>query len=160
MACEIVTTKGAVFSVWGKPTQRDMDRVLEALRSAKAQAGAPVVYITRVPTDAPPPDPEVRRYLNKLMPQVFECCSTYHVVLEGAGFVAAMKRAVLVTLFQLGGRRGTFFVHSLPAEVIDSVKREVRSHVTDLLQSVGAKGLLITPPPVSVPPPGQPRRAA
>jgi hypothetical protein len=32
-------------------------------------------------------------------------------LLEGTGFVAALKRGILAALFQIRWRRGTFFVH-------------------------------------------------
>jgi hypothetical protein len=34
MACEIVSTRGALFALWGKPTPSDMNRVRAALQIA------------------------------------------------------------------------------------------------------------------------------
>jgi hypothetical protein len=153
MACEIITTPGAVFVLWGQPTPGDMDRVAEALKSAAAACGYPVVYITRVPVNAPPPGAAARARLNAIMPVISQWFSSYHVVLEGVGFGAALKRGILVGLFQLSWRHKTFFVHSLVSEVPLGVGREVRAAVDDIIRVASAKGMLTAGPPASVPPP-------
>jgi hypothetical protein len=142
MACEIITGTRCLFSVWGVPVKTDVDRLLEQLRIAAHAAGGPVAYITRVPVDAPPPNAEVRKYLDTAMPTIVSLCSTYHVVLEGAGFVAAVKRAVLVSLFQVRWRNGTFFVHASAGEVLKAVPTADRPNVEALLQRAQLKGLL------------------
>jgi hypothetical protein len=48
---------------------------------------------------------------------IIEACSTYHVVRDGGGFGAAMKRGILTGIFQLSSGRKTFFVHAIVAEV-------------------------------------------
>src|SRR5688500_15250625 len=118
MAVSIVTGRGCVFSVWGKPKKEDMDIIEKELRETAQASNGPVVYVTRVPTNAPAPDADVRRHLDSLMPKIVESCSTYHVVLEGKGFVAAIKRAVLNSLFQIRWKRGLFFVHQYASEVL------------------------------------------
>ena len=142
MACELIATEGAVFALWGKPTPADMDRVKAALETAVAACGHPVVYVTRVPVDAPPPDAKVRAHLDKLMPRIVQVCSTYHVVLEGEGFGAAVKRAVLTSIFQLGWHRKTFFVHAKSEEVLRCAEPVTRPAVTKLLAAARAQGLL------------------
>jgi len=112
MACEFLSGDGVLLAVWGKPSRVDVNRVLEQLESSVEQSGRPVVYITRIPVDAPAPDSSVRQYINAAMPKATSMCSTYHVVLEGTGFMAAIKRGVLVSLFQIGSKRGMFFVHA------------------------------------------------
>ena len=157
MSCEIVATKGAVFCVWGKPTRRDLDRVDAQLRESAHEFKGPVTYITRVPAEAPAPDSDVRKYLNAAMPRIMESCSTYHVVLEGVGFAAAMKRGILTGLFQLGFRKGAFFVHSSAEEVRAKVENAVRPNVDELLRVAAKKELLTRSKFASVPaPPLQP----
>jgi hypothetical protein len=153
MACQIISTPGAVFCVWGQPTVQDMDRVAAALEAAYKACGHPVVYITRVPVNAPPPNAQVRARLNAVMPMISKWFSTYHVVLEGVGFGAALKRGILVGLFQLSWRHKTFFVHSEVPEVALAVPREQRQVVHDIIGAALAKGLLTCAPPVSMPPP-------
>src|SRR5688572_28320968 len=92
MACEIVSTSGGVFALWGLPTRDDVDLVVGALREAATACGHPVVYVTRVPPSAPVPDRDTRHHLEAIMPTVAPCFSSYHVVLEGVGFAAALKR--------------------------------------------------------------------
>jgi hypothetical protein len=142
MACEVITTPGAVFALWGEPEVADIDKVRFALETAAATAGHPVVYVTRVPVDAPAPNAQVRAKLDQMMPTLLKVCSTYHVVLEGEGFAAAMKRGVLTGMFQLGWRRKTFFVHAKVTEVAGSVGLEQRPAVDKLLDSARVRGLL------------------
>jgi hypothetical protein len=146
MSCEIISGFGAVFSVWGEPSRADIDRVAEAMRTARANAGEQITYVTRVPMDAPAPEPEVRRRLDALMPMVVENCATYHVILEGGGFLAAVKRSVLVSIFQIRWRSGTFFVHSNCDEVLAAVSPSRRAGVEALLKRAREQGLLTVTP--------------
>jgi hypothetical protein len=142
MACELMTTPGAVFALWGEPEVADLDKVLAALESAVAVCGHPVVYVTRVPVDAPAPNAQFRAKLDQMMPSLLKDCSTYHVVLEGEGFAAAMKRGVLTGMFQLSWRRKTFFVHAKASEVAGSVGLDQRPAVARLLDAARTRGLL------------------
>lgn len=160
MACEIISTRGALFALWGKPTSKDIDRVWSALHVAADECGHPVVYITRVPRNSPPPDGAARTRLDELMPGIVSVCSSYHVVLEGDGFGAAIKRGILTGLFQLSWRRKTFFVHSSVSEVAGNVGREQQRAVSAMLELAATCGLLSCPTPASLPPPKNDARHA
>jgi hypothetical protein len=160
MAVNIVSGKGCVFSVWGKPKKSDMDLIEKELREAALVSGGPVTYITRVPVDAPAPDPDVRRHLDSLMPKIVESCSTYHVVLEGKGFVAAVKRAVLNSLFQIRWKRGVFFVHASATEVAHAVPSARMAEVKAVIERARVVGLLTADAISSVPPPAASARNA
>lgn len=153
MACEIISTKGAVFALWGRPTPADMDRVQAALQAAASECGHPVVYVTRVPVKAPPPDAKARARLDELMPGIVLICSSYHVVLEGDGFGAAVKRGILTGMFQLSWRRKTFFVHATVGEVARNVGPGEQRAVATLLERAATRGLLSGDPPASLSPP-------
>jgi len=142
MACEFITTPGGVFALWGEPKISDLERVKAAVEAAAASCGHPIVYVTRVPVDAPAPDAQFRARLEQAMPSFVKACATYHVVLEGDGFGAAMKRGILTGMFQLSWRRKTFFVHAQVAEVAGSVAFEQRAVVTRLLDAADVRGLL------------------
>jgi hypothetical protein len=152
MACEIISSKGAVFVLWGKPESGDIDLVLSAMRMASDRVLGQIVYITRVPAGAPPPEPEVREHLNKLLPAGMELCSSYHVVLEGTGFLSAMKRGILASLMQISWRRGAFFVHATPKQVLFKVDKIVRSDVEAILNLAEKRGLLTATEPTRRPP--------
>ncbi len=147
MACEIISVEGAVFALWGKPTKADLDRVIDRVELIAHATGRPILYITRVPMAAPPPDPEVRQYLNALMPRFIKACSSYHVLLEGSGFVSAIKRAILASLLQFGWRNGAFFVHENEKGVFAKVERTARPDVEAILELARSRGLLTAPPP-------------
>jgi hypothetical protein len=142
MACEIISTQGAVFALWGRPTPADMDRVEAALHAAAEACGHPVVYVTRVPVNAPPPDAAARARLDQIMPSIVSICSSYHVVLEGDGFGAAVKRGILTGMFQLSWRRKTFFVHAHVTEVARNVGPEQQRALAALLGLATTRGLL------------------
>ena len=153
MACEIVSTRGALFVLWGRPTPEDMDRVRAALQVAADACGHPVVYITRVPVNAPPPDAATRARLGELMPGILSVCSSYHVVLEGDGFGAAVKRGILTGMFQLSWRRKTFFVYATVDEVARNVDPEQRRAVAAIFELAATRGLLSGRAPDSLSPP-------
>lgn len=143
VACEVISVDGAVFVVWGQPTKQDLDEVVKRVESAAAEAGRPVVYITRVPADAPAPEGDVRAHMNALIPRFVKVCSSYHAVLEGQGFVSAIKRMVLASIFQFGFRSGTFFVHDSERSILDKVEPGARRAVESILARAAEKGLLL-----------------
>ncbi|HTQ03244.1 MAG TPA: hypothetical protein VMI54_05285 [Polyangiaceae bacterium] len=155
MACEIVSTEGGLFVLWGKPAKADFDRIIERVEHLAAMRGRPVVFITRVPVSAPPPEGETRAHLNSIMPRFIKVCASYHVVLEGTGFVSAVKRAILAGLLQLGWRSGTFFVHESAKSIVAKVERSLRPDVEAILSLADAKGLLTAPPPEDGPRPAR-----
>lgn len=139
--------------LWGKPTVTDVDRVWSAMQVAAHECGQPIVYITRVPRNAPPPEAAARTRLDQLVPRIMSVCSTYHVVLEGDGFGAAIKRGILTGLFQLRWRLKTFFVHASVNEVARNVGREQQEAVSSILELAATRGLLSGLAPDSLAPP-------
>ena len=156
MSCEILSIEGAVFVLWGKPTKRDLDRVVDRVELIASASGRPIVFIARIPKNAPAPDDEARAHMNALMPRFIAVCSSYHAVLEGSGFVSAIKRAILAGLLQFGFRNGTFFVHENEKSILGKVERELRPAVESILSLASTKGLLTAPPPDEPPPPPSP----
>ena len=155
MACEILSVEGAVFVLWGKPTKPDLDRVLDRVELIAAASGHPIVYIARIPKNAPPPEGDARAQMNALMPRFVKVCSSYHAVLEGSGFVSAIKRAVLAGLLQFGFRNGTFFVHENEKGITAKVDRATRACVEEVLALADSRGLLTAQPPADVLPVGR-----
>ncbi len=140
MTCEIVNCRGGVFAVWGTPSAEDMDRVLVELTEAAKNNGGKAVYITRVPVGAPPPDGEARARFNAVLPKLMALVHSYHVVMEGSGFVAAFKRATLTTLLQPFWRRKVFYVHATCQEALtqmDASFQPIGQHLLRLAESRG-----------------------
>jgi hypothetical protein len=148
MACQVISCEGAVFALWGKPAKEDLDLVASRVTQGARASGRPIIYITRIPADAPAPEPDVRQHLNELMPEFQRACASYHVALEGVGFVSSLKRAILAGLMQLGWRRGTFHVHASAREALFSVPRELRRDAETILAMAERQGLLTAPPPL------------
>jgi hypothetical protein len=156
MSCEILSIEGAVFVLWGKPTKRDLDRVVDRVELIASASGKPIVFIARIPKNAPAPDDESRAHMNALMPRFIAVCSSYHAVLEGSGFVSAIKRAILAGLLQFGFRNGTFFVHENEKSILGKTERELRPAAESILTLAATRGLLTAPPPEDSPLPPTP----
>jgi hypothetical protein len=133
MTCEIVGTERALFVAWGTPHLEDIDRVIEHLRSRAGTSTETVFYVTRVPQNAPAPEDKVRKQLNQRLPNIIHYCASYHVILEGDGFASAMKRGVLLSLFQLTQKRGIFYVHANLEAFRQSVPAIWRNEINRLL---------------------------
>jgi len=120
-----------------------MDRLVDALQAEVRACGHRVIYVSRVPAAQPAPSAEVRRHLGQLVPTLAEALSSCHVVLEGEGFAAALKRGVLTSIFLLGSRHETaFFVHSVVSEVPPSLQSALAPVAHQLLEVAKARGLL------------------
>lgn len=142
MACKIISSEGAVFALWGQATLADIDEVLNQVRSAAKASGRPIVYITRLPVDAPVPESDVRKRLDQAMPSIRAVCASYHVILEGDGFLASVKRAILASLMQFGWQKDTFFIHASAKQVASKAPREYRDDVEKILYLAEQQGLL------------------
>lgn len=142
MACEIISCEGAVFVLWGKPTVADVQRVVDRLELIAEKSGRPVVYVTRVPVDAPAPDATVRKAIEDVTPRLIELCAHYAVVLEGDGFVSAVKRGILTGLLLLGWRREAFRVSASPQEILPQLSARLHLDAENILQLAESKGLL------------------
>jgi len=142
MACEIVGTDRTLFVAWGTPQIVDLERALEQLRLRAELTKGLIFYVTRVPSEAPAPEPEVRRHISQRLATVVEHCSQYHVILEGDGFASAVKRGVLLSLFQFTQKRGMFHVHATVQSFRRVIPLEWRAEVTSLLDLAEKRELL------------------
>lgn len=149
MACKIIDSSGAVFAVWGKPSQEDVDRVHGELQRVAARAGRPIVYVTRVPTDAPAPDEQVRKYLSAHIASMVQSCSSYHVIMEGSGFMAAIKRGALISLLRPIWKKKVFHVHATANEVLRTLSGDDRAAADEVLILADRRGYLDCPAPTA-----------
>lgn len=147
MSCEILSVDGAVFVLWGKPTKADLDRVVQQVELAASKSGGPIVFVARIPQGAPAPEGEARAHMNALTPHFAKFCFSYHAILEGSGFVSAVKRAILAGLLQFDFRKGAFAVHDSEKSIAGKVERSMRPRVEALLSLASAKGLLTAASP-------------
>jgi len=68
MACQLITTSGAVFALWGEPESEDIEKVRSTVEAAAASSGHPIIYVTRVPVEAPAPNAQFRAELQRMTP--------------------------------------------------------------------------------------------
>jgi len=143
MAVDFVSVRGAVFALWGVPTKQDVDLLVGALQTEARACGHPVIYVSRVPAKQPAPSAEVRKHLAQRVPTIVESLSSCHIVLEGDGFAAALKRGVLTGFFQLNSRREPpFFVYSVVSGVPRALEGALASVAHQLLHLAKTRGLL------------------
>lgn len=149
MACRIIDSSGAVFAVWGRPTREDVDRVYGELQRVAARAGRSVVYIARIPTDAPAPDEQVRKYLSANIATMLQACGSYHVIMEGSGFMAAIKRGALTSLLRPIWKKKMFHVHATANEVRSALSGDERAWADEVLILADRRGYLDCPAPTA-----------
>jgi hypothetical protein len=131
--------------VWGAPLQPDIEQVVQAIHSARLEYGAPVLYIARVPKEAPAPDRNTRKLIDRALPEFLANCSSYHVVMEGEGFFAALKRSVLTSTLLPSWRRRMFYVHAHCSDVGPAVTAPEQTACRQLFELAQQQGLLHGP---------------
>jgi hypothetical protein len=133
--------------VWGAPQPIDIARVVQALHSAREEQGSPVLFLARVPAEAPAPDRNTRKHIDRALPAFLADCSSYHVVMEGEGFFAAIKRSVLTSSLQPIWRRRMFYVHAHCADVQAALTPAEQTACQQLFELAQKEGLLAGPLP-------------
>jgi hypothetical protein len=93
------------------PDAGNVAAVVAALPSARATAGAPLIFCAYVPDGVGPPAAEVRKLIIELTPKMLESCASIHTVQGGAGEIAMAFRAVARAMVIIGGYRGKVFIH-------------------------------------------------
>ncbi len=141
MSYQLAQTRGAVFVLWGDPEPADGPQVLKVVQKVAAENGGKVTYVTRVPPGAPSPSPAARKTLNKTLPELTALCSSYHVVLEGEGFLAAFKRGVILSFLQPVWKPRLFYVHATCGDVLRQVTTAELANASALMRTAEAAGL-------------------
>ena len=141
MACSLVHRGRVLLALWGRPEHSDIETIVRRVHDRHREAG-PLVFIARVPATAEAPDEAVRKEISRRIPTILECCASYHAVLEGSGFVAAAKRAVLTTIFNLSRDRRRYHVHPACSDVLHAIPRSYAAEVATALELFESRGLL------------------
>jgi len=141
MACRILRSKGAVLTVWGKAQLSDLTEVTSNLELAVGESGGPVISVSILPAGVPPAEDAVRDQVMVLIPKLIGNCSSVHVVFEGEGFLAAIKRGVLTGLLRGTRRQHLFHVHGSRASMLTAIKGEAHAAtVAGLMQLAQERG--------------------
>jgi|GEM_PF-810793 len=141
MVCRILRTKGAVLTVWGKAQLADLTELAHNLELAVGESGGPVITVSILPAGVPPAEDEVRDHVKGLIPKLIGNCSSVHVVFEGEGFLAAIKRGVLTGLLHATRRQHLFHVHGSQASMLTAIQGETHAAaVASLIQLAQERG--------------------
>lgn len=100
------------------------------------------MYVTRVPAGSPAPEGAAKQRLDQLFPRLLAHCSSYHVIIEGEGFVAAFKRGVLTNLLQPFWRKRMFFVHARCSDIKTKLLPHEKQAVETVLYLAEDNGLI------------------
>ena len=147
MPVETIVRPGVVFAVWGRPTVADVDKVERLIaKTASSSPGGKVVYVARIPANAPPPDTALVRYLLSRLGVFKEHCSAYHAIIEGSGFGVAIKRGIITTLLQFSQTRDMVFVHAQVDSVLKAVTKQGLQMVCSVLEEARQKGMFSETP--------------
>src|SRR5215472_2660411 len=129
MASIIAEHRGVLFVLWGSPEIADLAQI-RARVAVMRQQPEPIVFIGRVPAGAEAPSESIRKAMADAMAELVPQFASYHGVFEDRGFVGAAKRAVLSTLFLMGGRRAkNCHIHARVDEVVNAAPAERRDDV-------------------------------
>lgn len=141
MACEIVNFERVVFVMWGKPEFADLARIHHELSRVESVHGQ-VVFVARVPEDAPAPDAVVRKELSGRTGELIDRTLSYHVIMEGSGFANTVKRSVLSAIYMAKPSRKRLHVHSAYTDVLRAVPVQLRGEVARAFRAFFDRGLL------------------
>jgi hypothetical protein len=149
MPYEMAVHGQVVFVVWGKPEASDISRVVAEIEHVASKTGRQVVFVTRVPAGAEPPDENVRGAAAAKLGYALQRCSGFHVVMEGSGFTNTIKRSVFATISMLARTtRGKVHVHAEVKDVVSRVAPDIRAEVSASLRVIAARGLLSVDRPI------------
>jgi hypothetical protein len=94
-----------------KPGSRpeDISAIQDFVAAAYRTAGRPICYFVVVGAEVAPPTQEVRRLVGESLTFLNNMCESIHIVLEGKGAIAALKRMVVVGVMLISqtGRKTT-----------------------------------------------------
>ncbi len=159
MASEIVRTGRVMFVLWGTPERGDFETIAAQARALHDARGPLRLHhaCARGRGGASRRDPQGSVALHVAPLRALR--ESYHGILEGIGFTASAKRAVVATLLLMTPHRGKLHIHSKVEDVASAVPPEFAFEVKAVLQTLEPKGLLtrdlasISPPRPSFAPP-------
>jgi hypothetical protein len=134
---------GNVFIVrWlSVPASGENRAVLQALREATRQLGAPVVFVNMIPEGVDLPSAEARADMQAITPQLLECTGAIQLVIGGEGVMRTMLRS-LVRAMTVAGRRGNkVAVHSSLAEFVRANEKSLGIDRTTFMARLEREGL-------------------
>ncbi len=130
---------------WCEHEAGDSARVVEAVGRAKAQYGAPIVYVAIAPNDVPPPTENLRTEMAEALDRLLVHCCCVHLVIEASGFRGVVVRAAATGMFMVSGKRGRVSPHASVEDALSSCEH-LAAPKSVILKSAMNQGLLVGGP--------------
>lgn len=105
----------------GQPQIGDVDAVLAEVHAKHRSLGQPVIGVTIIPVDIPPPEGESRKIMGGKLDPLIACCETLHFVIEGSGFKNSVIRSAVTSVLMLTDKRGKITVHKTYEEALHAI---------------------------------------
>jgi len=139
----VTGTFGRLFVVrWRVFVLEHLSVVRRRISQARRAAGAPIAYLSLIPSSPRDFTDEERGALAEYLRQLLSGdCATIHHVIEGEGFVASARRSIVTNLALATAQRGAFHTYATLEEAIEEIAAELRAPKQQLLDEVRSAGL-------------------
>ncbi len=118
----------------------DVERIKEAIESARKVVRSGLIYIASVPVDVPPPEHDARVAMRSGIDHANELCASVHLVIEGQGLRRAIIRSVSAGL--LLATRASFSIHTDVESALLAASEGVSLDLPKVLSIAREKGLV------------------
>lgn len=118
----------------------DIERITEAIESARKTVGSGLVYVASVPVGVPPPEHDARVAMRSGIDHASERCNSVHLVIEGQGLRRAIIRSVSAGL--LLATRASFSIHTDVEAALLAASETVSFELPQILAMAREKGMV------------------
>ena len=142
MAYQSLVVDRVFFVRWQSPVMSDVLPLLRAVQKAAAKVGGPVVGVSILPEDSPPPTDDVRKAMARSMEDMLAATDSLHFIMEGDGFRHSIGRNALATILLFSANRKRIFVHPTVHAALTSVANKLTKSVPEILDAASKQGIL------------------
>jgi hypothetical protein len=134
----LLTIRGPVVYVsWKGLRLGDLEAVRAGITSMSRRRSGPVVYLSRIPGSGGAFSEEARQALTDFLIALVAVCAGIHHIIEGEGFLAGARRAVVTTMAQATSRPRIFHTHATFAEAAAAIGAAYNVDLGDLAEDPG-----------------------
>ncbi len=142
MSCITAMIDSIFFVRWQRPEIRDLTHIQAEVSRVRGRHKGPIIYLAIVPTDADPPDTDVRKAMMDSMDGVLAHCEAMYFVIEGAGFKHSVLRSALAGILLVAGRRGRVFVETSVEDALADIAKRLRIESMSILRQARTNGVV------------------
>jgi hypothetical protein len=142
MAYQSLVVDRVFFVRWQSPAMSDVLPLLRAVQKAAGKVGGPVIGVSILPEDSPPPTDDVRKAMARSMEDMLAVADSLHFIMEGDGFRHSIGRNALATILLFSANRKRIFVHPTVQAALTSVASKLTKGVPEILDMASKQGIL------------------